>query len=191
MSHRVIAGSAKGRKLQLVPGNTTRPVKDLVKESVFNIIGVDIVDAAFLDLFAGTGAVGIEALSRGAAQVVFCDMERLAIKTIHENLKHTQLADRAVVRRTDSMALIEGKPPQNAYDFIYVAPPQYKELWVKALQILDKNDGWIGEHTQVIVQIDPDEYQDLRFDHLEVVDERKYGKTKVVFYMRKEIAVDG
>ncbi|MBN2303959.1 MAG: RsmD family RNA methyltransferase, partial [Anaerolineae bacterium] len=89
---RVIAGSAKGRKLKMVPGDSTRPVMDRVKEALFNILGTSVMDCSFLDLFAGTGSVGIEALSRGAERAVFVDMDRFAIRTIHENLALTRLA---------------------------------------------------------------------------------------------------
>ncbi|MEM6527940.1 MAG: RsmD family RNA methyltransferase, partial [Chloroflexota bacterium] len=106
MSHRVISGSAKGKRLKLVPGNTTRPITDRAKEALFNIIGSDIYDAYWLDLFAGTGAVGIEALSRGAEFVLFNDMERLAITTIEDNLKTTGLAANAKIMRKDAFALL-------------------------------------------------------------------------------------
>lgn len=182
MSHRVIAGTAKGRKLQLVPGNTTRPIKDLVKESLFNIIGNDIVDARMVDLFGGTGAVGIEALSRGADYVLFCELERAAVKTIESNLEHTKLMARARIRRGDSLELLRGQPPAEPYHYIYVAPPQYKGIWADVLKILDGNPGWLSDETAVIVQIDPDEYTPMLFDNLQLDDERKYGKTMLLFY---------
>ncbi len=91
MSHRVIAGKARGRKLKPVPGDSTRPIMDRVKEALFSIIGTDIIDRTMVDIFAGTGAVGIEALSRGAAHVTFLDIEKSAVQTIYENLKTTQL----------------------------------------------------------------------------------------------------
>ncbi|HNS38872.1 MAG TPA: RsmD family RNA methyltransferase, partial [Promineifilum sp.] len=94
MPARVISGKAKGRRLKLVPGDTTRPIMDRVKESLFNILG-DIQGTRWLDLYAGTGQVGIEALSRGAAAVVFIDKARAAIQTIRDNLNHTQLMDGA------------------------------------------------------------------------------------------------
>lgn len=190
MSHRVIGGTARGRKLQLVPGDSTRPIKDLVKESLFNIIGGDIVDARVLDLFGGTGAVGIEALSRGAASAVFCELDRLALRTIEENLTHTKLKARADVRRVDALAMLRGAPPPEPYHYIYVAPPQYKGVWLEVLNILDDNDGWLGDETTVIAQIDPHEYTEAIFDHLELTDRRTYGKTTLLFYMRYGDALD-
>jgi 16S rRNA (guanine966-N2)-methyltransferase len=190
MSHRVIGGTARGRQLKLVPGDSTRPIKDLVKESLFNIIGADIVDARVLDLFGGTGAVGIESLSRGAKAAVFCELDRLAIKTINENLKDTRLEARATVRRANALDVIRAKPPLEPYDFIYVAPPQYKGVWLEVLNILDENIGWLSDETTVIVQIDPDEYTEPVFKNLELDDERKYGKTLLLFYVRNSISTD-
>jgi 16S rRNA (guanine966-N2)-methyltransferase len=186
MSHRVIAGTARGRKLQLVPGNSTRPIKDLVKESLFNIIGNDIVGARVLDMFGGTGAVGIEALSRGAEYVLFCELDRNAVKTIELNLTHTQLSEKARIRRGDSLELLRGQPPIEPYHYIYVAPPQYKGIWADVLKILDHNHGWLSDETTVMVQIDPDEYTPLQFENLQLDDERKYGKTMLLFYGRND-----
>ena len=88
---RVISGTAKGRRLRLVPGEGTRPITDRVKESLFNILGTDIQDAWLLDLFSGTGSVGIEALSRGAAGALLVDKDPRAVATIQENLRATGL----------------------------------------------------------------------------------------------------
>ncbi len=181
MPIRVIGGSAKGRQLKLVPGDSTRPVMDRVKESLFNIIGQDIVGATILDLFAGTGSVGIEALSRGAAKAIFVDIDRRAIETIHENLKRTRLADKALVRQGNALAILK-LPPAEAYHIIYVAPPQYKGLWLEVLQALDSQPRWLPPGTLVIVQIDPSEAQPLTLKHLEAVDERRYGNTLLWFF---------
>lgn len=187
MSHRVIAGIAKGRRLKLVPGDSTRPIMDRVKEALFSIIGRDIIETNFLDLFAGTGSVGIEALSRGARSATFIDLDRAAIQTVHENLKITKLADKAVVRRTDALNVIRGMPPAEPFEFIYVAPPQYKALWLETLKVLDANPGWLPEGTDVIVQIDPKERKDvsLTLEHLVEYDQRVYGKTLLWFFSAK------
>jgi 16S rRNA (guanine966-N2)-methyltransferase len=182
MPIRVIAGSAKGRRLKLVPGESTRPIMDRVKEALFSILGRDIMDTVILDLFAGTGSVGIEALSRGAAHVLFVDLDKQAIQTIRENLELTKLADRAEVRRTDALGLLRGKPDQE-YDYIYIAPPQYKALWLQTLQALDDHPVWIPPGTWVIVQIDPKERQDITLKYLALEDERLYGKTLLLFFV--------
>jgi 16S rRNA (guanine966-N2)-methyltransferase len=190
MPLRVIAGSAKGRKLKLVPGDTTRPIMDRVKEALFNIIGRDIYDAVFLDLFAGTGSVGIEALSRGAAKAIFLDLEPKAIKTIQDNLAASKLTEKAMVRRADALKLVAQVPTED-YDFVYIAPPQYKSLWLDALKILDANEAWMkNTDTQFIVQIDPSEEAHVEFKHLQETDRRKYGNTLLWFFTSKGVAND-
>jgi 16S rRNA (guanine966-N2)-methyltransferase len=181
MSYRVIAGSAKGRRLQFVPGDTTRPIMDRAKEALFNIIGPGIYDTVFLDLFGGTGAVGIEALSRGADRAVFFELEPLALKTINQNLVNTRLREKAQVNRGDVFKVLKSKP-REVFDYIYVAPPQYQGMWRRTLEALDANPAWIPEGTEVIVQIDPKEKEDITLTHLNPHDERKYGKTLLWFF---------
>jgi 16S rRNA (guanine966-N2)-methyltransferase len=181
MTIRVIAGSAKGRQLKLVPGDTTRPIMDRVKENLFNIIGRDILDSAFCDLFAGTGSVGIEALSRGAKSALLIDSEPRAITTIEQNLKLTNLTHKATVRRADAFALLT-QPAAWVFDFVYVAPPQYVGMWSKSLHLLDMSKGWLRDESQVIVQIDPNEREPIDLAHLTLTDERKYGSTLLLFY---------
>ena len=101
---RIIAGKARGMRLQDVPGDITRPITDRVKEALFNILGNDILDSSLLDLFGGTGSVGIEALSRGAEFVRFIDLNRAAIQVIRANLEHTHLAEHAQVVQSDAFA---------------------------------------------------------------------------------------
>jgi 16S rRNA (guanine966-N2)-methyltransferase len=178
---RVISGTAKGRKLKSVPGEGTRPVTDRVKESLFDILGSDVRDARFLDLFAGTGGVGVEALSRGAAEAVFVEQGRAALETIRANLAITQLADRARVVRADVFAFLAGAP-DTPFDYIYIAPPQYKGLWAQTLYVLDANLAWLSDDSQIIVQIHPREFELLALQHLALVDQRKYGSTILCFY---------
>jgi len=180
---RVIAGKAKGRKLRSVPGSVARPITDRAKESLFNILGDQVVDALFLDLFAGTGSVGIEALSRGARRVVFVERERRAIETIKENLKITGLTAQAEVIRDDVFRFLAREPAER-FDLIYIAPPQYKGLWAETLLALD-GKGFLTEGGLAIAQIFPKEYQDLELKSLELVDQRRYGSTMLCFYCRK------
>ncbi len=181
MSLRVIAGSAKGRRLKSVSGATTRPVMDRVKEACFSILGRSVIDGAFLDLFAGTGSVGIEALSRGAQQAVFVELEKKAIQTIETNLQITGLGDKARIRRTDVQAFLKHPTGQN-FDHIYIAPPQYKGLWLTTLNTLDENPVWLHSDTIIIVQIDPSEQQSVNFHNFLPYDERRYGKTLLWFF---------
>jgi 16S rRNA (guanine966-N2)-methyltransferase len=183
MSLRVIAGSAKGRRIESVPGDTTRPITDRVKEALFNIIGADAIDSKWWDVFAGTGAVGIEALSRGAASVRFTDLNRLPIDTIKANLAATKLASHAEVRRGDAFALLSSAP-DTEFHYIYIAPPQFHELWSQAVQALDGQVNWLTEDGWAIAQIAPGEYKDLALTHLKEFDQRKYGSTLLVFYER-------
>jgi len=178
---RVIAGAAKGRRLKMVPGDTTRPVMDRVKEALFNILGRGIVGSSFLDLFAGTGSVGIEALSRGAGRVVFIDRHPLAIRTIHENLERTRLADQAEVLRADSLVYLRHPRPE-AFEYVYVAPPQYKGVWKEVLLALDENRAHLQPEGVVIVQIDPHEREEVSLRALRPYDERVYGKTMLWFF---------
>lgn len=183
MGIRVIAGSARGKQLKLVPGDSTRPIMDRVKESLFNIIGADILDSTFLDLFAGTGSVGIEALSRGAERAVMLDLDKRAVQTIQDNVKLARVQERAVVLRADAFAYLE-KPPRVPFDYIFIAPPQYVGLWKRVLRFLDDWPAWVGDETVVIVQIDPSEREPLELRHLVLDDERRYGNTALLFYVR-------
>ena len=180
MSGRVIAGIAKGRKLKLVPGDSTRPIMDRVKEALFSILGRHVIDATVLDLFAGTGAVGIEALSRGARHATFIDMERRAIDTINDNLRSTNLAEHAIVRKANAFEVLKQTPAPT--DLIYIAPPQYLGLWVKALEVLDQTPGWLSDDGIIVVQIDPKEQQEVALQHFAPYDERRYGSTLLWFF---------
>ena len=182
-SLRIIGGSARGRKLRSVPGDSTRPITDRVKESLFNILGDDIRSAKVLDLFAGSGSVGIEALSRGAGFVLFIDLDRQAVATIRANLEITGLATRAEVVRMDSFSYTERSAAQ-AFDYIYIAPPQYKGLWKRALLSLDAKPDWLSENAWAIVQIHPREFEAVKLKNLVEFDRRKYGSTLLIFYER-------
>ncbi len=183
MAIRVIAGKAKGRKLKMVPGEITRPVMDRVKENVFNIVGPSVRETRWLDLFAGTGSVGIEALSRGARTCLFTDTSRAAIRTIHENLQITGLASSARVERADALLMLRNDPQDEAaFEYIYVAPPQYQGIWQKVLELIDARPTWLAPDGIVIVQIDPREYADLDLTNLRLIDRRTYGNTLVLFY---------
>jgi 16S rRNA (guanine(966)-N(2))-methyltransferase RsmD len=180
---RVISGTARGRKLKLVPGDATRPITDRVKESLFNILQPDIPGCVFWDMFSGTGSVGIEALSRGAAFVRLVDQNRLAIRTIKENLAVTGLEDNAEVIQADAFALLK-RTPDRQFDYIFVAPPQYHEMWIKALKGLDAVPDWSVEDGWVIAQIDPVEYKSFDLTNFSEFDQRKYGSTLLVFFER-------
>jgi 16S rRNA (guanine966-N2)-methyltransferase len=181
---RVIAGSAKGISLQAVPGSGTRPISDRVKEAVFGIVGDGIVGAWVLDLFSGTGSVGIEALSRGAARAVLVERHPRAAEVIKANLAHTRLQANARVVKADVFRFLAGQA--EPFDLVYVAPPQYEGLWLKTLLALDGNPGWLQPDGQIVIQIFPKELQPVELANLEMTDQRRYGSTLVCFYTIKD-----
>lgn len=185
---RVIGGTARGRKLKLVPGDITRPITDRVKENLFNILGADIHECQLLDLFSGTGAIGIEALSRGAKYVRMNDKNAPAINTIKANIEPIGFAQNTYdIVRNDAFVLLR-RQPDRAYDYVYVAPPQYYKMWEKAVNLLDQNPAWLVDDGWIVVQIDPLEYVQLDLQNFEEFDRRKYGSTELVFYERLEQA---
>lgn len=190
MSLRVITGTAKGRKLKSVPGDTTRPITDRAKSALFSILGGWVDGARVLDLFGGTGAVGIEALSRGAAFAHFLDLNRAAVETMHANLAHCRLEQRALVEKGDSFGFLQryrGEP----FDLIYVAPPQYQGLWHKALLLIDERPHLLAQGGVVVAQIHPREDVALDLGFLEEYDRRRYGSVEMIFYASaEELAAD-
>jgi 16S rRNA (guanine966-N2)-methyltransferase len=165
----------------MVPGEETRPIGDRVKQSLFDILGADIEGSSFLDLFGGTGSVGIEALSRGAERVVFVDLSLRAIETIRRNLEDTGLAEGAEVVRGDAFSFLQ-KPTQGGFDYVYVAPPQYQGLWSRTVMAIDAVPRWVNPDGWVIAQIHPTEYAVLDLAHLTEFDQRRYGNTLLCFY---------
>jgi len=184
---RVISGKAKGRKLKRVPGDSTRPIMDRVKENLFNILGDFVPDSRWLDLFAGTGQVGIEALSRGAQHVVFVDKVTAAVRTTRSNLRHTGLEQGATVVQQDAFRFLEN-PAGAPFDLIYVAPPQYMGLWLQVLAAVDKDPlRLLDADGLVVVQIDPKEEEQSggeapELENLVELDRRRYGSTLLLFY---------
>jgi 16S rRNA (guanine(966)-N(2))-methyltransferase RsmD len=183
MTLRIISGTAKGRRLKSVPGDTTRPAMDKVKQALFNILADDVIDSRWWDVFAGTGALGLEALSRGAEFARFTDMNRAPIETIKENVEHCGLTQKSEIRRGDAFSFLAGKA-DTEFHYIYIAPPQYKEMWLNALKHIDENMSWLTEDGTVIVQIDPREYQEVSLINLVEGEQRKYGSTLLIFYDR-------
>ncbi len=177
---RVVAGTAKGTKLLSVPGDTTRPILDRVKTALFDILRPRIREARVLDVFAGSGSVGIEALSQGAAHCVFLDLAKAAVSTIRKNLEATHLSEKAQVRNADAFLYLRKDP--EAFDLIYVAPPQFKNLWVEAMQIIAERPAVLKGDGLIVVQIDPKEYEELSLKNFAETRQKKYGNTLLVFY---------
>src|SRR5579863_6312742 len=121
---RVIAGQFRSRKLQAVPGMDTRPTSDRLRETLFNVLGPRVAGSTWLDLYAGTGAIGIEAISRGARQVYFVEAEKKAARIVRENLESLQIEDGAeVIERDASQALRLLDTQAVVCDFIFLDPP--------------------------------------------------------------------
>ena len=179
---RVIAGQAKGRRLKAVPGSGTRPITDRAKSALFSILSSDVIGARFLDLFAGTGRVGIEALSRGAAEAVFVERGKAALRTIRANLETTALIDRGTIIQADVFEFLARAPSR--FDYVYVAPPQYRGWWAEALHALDGIPDWLQDDGWAIAQIHPREYEPLQLTTLTQFDQRSYGSVMLCFYQR-------
>ena len=182
---RVIGGSARGRTLKSIPGKETRPITDRVKEALFNILAGEVEGARVLDLFGGTGAVGIEALSRGAAHATFVERSPRAYRVLRENLRLTGFEERARTVRGDAFVFLRGKP-EAPFDIIYIAPPQYRGLWRKALEMIDARPEWVAADGLVIVQIDPREREEVALHTLALEQERRYGDTLLLFFRKRE-----
>ena len=186
---RVVTGEAKGRKLKAPRTAGTRPIIDRVKTALFDILSVRVEGARFLDLFAGTGSVGIEALSRGAASATFIEKNYSVLKLVRENLKITGLEDRAETLHMDAFKFLQSYAAENGkqireYDIIYVAPPQYHEMAARALRLLD-NSQLVPGTGLVIIQIHPKErpvVAAVPLTRLALTDERRYGSTLLMFY---------
>ena len=148
---RVIAGSARHLRLKSRDGTDTRPTQDIIKETLFNIIQTRVPGAKFLDLFAGCGSIGIEALSRDASSAVFVDNSRDAVKIINENLDFTHLADRARVITGDVVAALSALEKKGRFDIIYMDPPYQSEGAKRALNFI-KDSSIADEDTLIIVE---------------------------------------
>ena len=137
---RVIAGSAKRLQLKTVEGMETRPTTDRIKETLFNMISMYLADSHFLDLFAGSGAIGIEALSRGAAHATFVEHSHEAMGCIRENLSYTHLAERATLYEADVLSALKRMEGKEKYDYIFMDPPYDCLLEKSVLQYLSTSD---------------------------------------------------
>ncbi|PAE25031.1 MULTISPECIES: 16S rRNA (guanine(966)-N(2))-methyltransferase RsmD [Bacillaceae] len=138
---RVVSGTRKGKLLKAVPGSSTRPTTDKVKEAIFNIIGPYFNGGQGLDLFAGSGGLGIEALSRGADKVIFVDRDGKAIQTIHENIRNCDFEEKAEIYRNDADRALKAILKRDlTFDYIFLDPPYRKQQLLKLLKVIDENN---------------------------------------------------
>ncbi|WFA09800.1 16S rRNA (guanine(966)-N(2))-methyltransferase RsmD [Tissierella sp. Yu-01] len=180
---RVISGFKKGHRLKSPKGKDVRPTEDKIKESLFNILGPIKEESIVLDLFGGTGQIGIEFLSRGASKAYFVDIASTSISIIKENLTHTKLLDRSIIINKDALRSLRYLREINVkFDYIYLDPPfKEHELTLKTINeiidymLLSKDGIIIIEHEKEFILMD--EYQSLiRFDV------RNYGSKSLSFY---------
>ena len=149
---RVIAGKARRLALKTVPGMETRPTTDRIKETLFNMIGADLIQTQFLDCFAGSGGIGIEALSRGASKAVFIEKNPKAVECIRENLSRTHLEEGALVLESDVIAGLKRLEGRNyRFDLIFMDPPYGMELEKRVLEYLS-GSPMVTEDTQIIIE---------------------------------------
>lgn len=179
---RVIAGEARGRKLRELPGLDTRPTTDKVKESIFNIVQFDIEGRRVLDLFAGTGQMGVEALSRGARWVTFVDSRREAVKVVRENVALTGYEEKSEILNRDALAFVAGRP--QSFDLLFLDPPYRTGLMEKALEAIVGIDI-VTEHGIIVCETAADEVLPEVAAPYEKGREYRYGKIKVTLYHRR------
>lgn len=175
---RIISGKARGTKLYTLEGETTRPTLDRVKESLFNIIQEKIVGSSFLDVFSGSGAIGLEAASRGAKEVILCEKDKNAIKVIKKNIEKTHLE--VTLYETSYEKMLENLDEK--LDIIYIDPPYKTNLVYETVNKLINLD-LLKTDSLIIVETDEEERveQALKNLNVNIVNKRKYGRVHLIF----------
>ena len=178
---RVISGKARGTKLYTLEGDNTRPTLDRVKESLFNIIQNYIEDCNFLDLFSGSGAIGIEAISRGAKKVILCDKSKEAVNIIRKNIEKTHTEEKVELYNLDFKKVLREKVEEKQ-DIVYLDPPYKTDFAIQALEILLEKE-LIDEKSIIIIETDneKDILNKISKMKLKVRDTRKYGRAYLIF----------
>jgi len=182
---RVISGSARHLILKTLPGNDTRPTTDMIKETLFNMINFDLPGSTFLDLFAGSGAIGIEALSRGATYACFIDNNAKAVAVIKDNLEHTKFTDVADVLTAESLnGLRRMEASKKHFDFVFMDPPYNMGLEAPVLRYL-KNSKLIDNDTVIIIEMSIDsDTEQLAAIGYNIDKIKSYKTNKHVFFRR-------
>jgi 16S rRNA (guanine966-N2)-methyltransferase len=181
---RVTGGALRGRKLSALRGLTIRPTTDYLRESIFNILAGELEDTVVLDLFAGTGSLGIEALSRGAAAAVFIDKAPQAIKTLHRNISSCFLEAQSTVLKRDVLrGLSFLRSVDLAFDLIFIDPPYDKGFVERTMQLLDRAKT-TSDEASIIIEHSKREVLPEEMARFAITDQRHYGKTLVSFYRR-------
>jgi 16S rRNA (guanine(966)-N(2))-methyltransferase RsmD len=179
---RVIAGSHRGRRLSGPQGTALRPTSDKVREALFSILGTQVSGGRFLDLYAGTGAVGIEALSRGASAVTFVESDPKAVQLLRKNLRTCQLLDRAEIRIGQTAVFLDQKDWWGGpYDVLFADPP-YAALDELEIMIHAWRPGLLSERATVIIEQDSRTELPASIDHAALVRRYVYGDTALYLY---------
>ena len=190
---RIISGKARGTKLYTLDGTATRPTLDRVKESLFNIIQNDIEDSTVLDLFSGSGAIGLEFLSRGAKRAVLCDNSKDAIKIIKQNVQKTHFEEIAEIYNMEFTKLVERLQNQK-FDIIYIDPPYATDFIKISLEKIIEYK-LVNENTKIIVETDDETriLNQIKKMDVEITDKRKYGRATIIFlkYRKTQIPRKG
>lgn len=178
---RVIAGKAKGLTLKTIEGDSTRPTKDMVREALFSILIDRIPECFFLDLFAGSGAVGIEALSRGAAKAFFCDANKACVDIIKLNLEKAKMLDMAEVYYGDYLTIL-GRVRDKKFDVIFIDPPYNKGMGVLAIEKISQEDI-LDDGGMIIYETDKVEDIPEEIGKYKRINYKKYGRNVLNFYV--------
>lgn len=190
---RIISGKARGTKLYTLDGTATRPTLNRVKESLFNIIQNDIEDSTVLDLFSGSGAIGLEFLSRGAKRAVLCDSSKDAIKIIKQNVQKTHFEEKVEVYNMEFTKLVERLQNQK-FDIIYIDPPYATDFIKISLEKIIEYE-LVNENTKIIVETDDETriLNQIEKMDVEITDKRKYGRATIIFlkYRKTQIPRKG
>lgn len=181
---RVISGNARGRKLLVPEGLKTRPTTDRIKETLFNIMAFDIPNCYFLDLFSGSGAIGIEALSRGAKEVTFVDSDMKAYNCIIENLKNVKLEQKSKVYNCEIEKFMLSFSSEYKYDIIFMDPPYYENYVTNTLNQIKKYDI-LNENGYVVIE-KATELVDIQVEGFIKLKEKKFKTTTMIFMSRQE-----
>ena len=183
---RVIAGSARRLLLKTVEGMETRPTTDRIKETLFNMLQNDLYGARFLDLFAGSGAIGIEALSRGAEYAVFVEKNPKAVACIQKNLKFTRLADKGRVIKGDVFSAMSGLESEGPFDYIFMDPPYDQGLERQVMEYLTRS-SLADEYTVIVIEASLEtDFSWLEAAGFHAYKYKKYKTNQHVFIQRND-----
>lgn len=187
---RIISGKARGTKLYSLEGENTRPTLDRIKEALFNIITSEIAESVVLDLFAGSGALGLECLSRGAEKVVFCDSSKEAITILEKNIEKTRMQEKSIIVQADFKKCLNTQ--KETFDIILIDPP-YKTSFAKEAIVLILQNNKLNPNGLIVIETDELErvQKEIQLEEklkeaIEIKSIREYGRVKLMFLERKE-----